>query len=288
MNPKSKAIKDFLIYGKAFLKDKGIDSYNIDSEILLMYVTGFSKIQLFTKDDYELSEKEADLYISLLSERAGLKPIQYITGRCEFMGLEFSVNESTLIPRADTENLVERLIEKINKNGFKKILDIGTGSGAIAVAVAKYCGDVAVTAVDIDENALKTAEINAKRNGVLGKIKFVCSDLFLGLNEECYDVIVSNPPYICTDIIKTLSPQVKDFEPLKALDGGTDGLKFYREIISASRRFLNKNGMLFFEIGYDQGEALKKLLADGGYTETELHKDLAGLDRVVFGINKGE
>ncbi len=277
-----RTVSEALIYGKKFLKEAGIESFSIDAEVLLMHAVRFDKVQLFTKNNYILSVEEDLSFELFLKERAKFKPVQYIVGKCEFMSLDFIVNESTLIPRGDTEILVEALIEYIKKYDFKTILDIGTGSGAVAVSTAAYCPQVSVTAVDVSEDALKTAKDNAKLNNVSERVSFFKSDVFKDVSGK-FDAIVSNPPYIKSDLIPNLLPQVKDFEPLIALDGGTDGLYFYKKIISGSCRYLSNTGMLFFEIGFDQGEEVSGIMRYYGFADIKILKDLAGLDRVVLG-----
>ncbi len=198
------------------------------------------------------------------------------------MGLPFFVGEGVLIPRDDTEILVESILEK--QNGCGTLLDIGTGSGCIPVALGKYGTFDNLLAVDISPAALTYAEKNAQRNGV--EITFYESDLFSALPEEWkgrLDAVISNPPYIRRKEIPTLMQEVREFEPWSALDGGADGLDFYRRIIQESRKWLRPGGWLFFEIGYDQGKDLLRLMKDGGFIQVEIRKDLAGLDRVVFG-----
>lgn len=273
-------VKKCLSFGKTFLKNAEIESYSIDAEILLMEVLNFSKVQLFTKDDYVLSKDENKKYIELLNKRKNFMPVQYITNKCEFMGLDFKVNNHTLIPRSDTEILVECAIKFIEENNFKTAIDIGTGSGAISVSIAKYCKNINVTAVDISEEALKIAQENASQNAVSNKIYFIQSNVFDKITSK-FDIIISNPPYIKTDIIKTLMPQVKDFEPVSALDGGIDGLFFYKKIISECKNYLNANGVIIFEIGYDQANAVSELLKNENFSKIKVTKDLAGLNRVV-------
>ncbi len=283
MNPAT--VKEWLFYGKTILKDIGIESYFIDAEILLMTALNFTKTELFTKDNYILTKDETDKYKNFLNKRKNFMPVQYIIEKCEFMGLEFRVNPSTLIPRNDTEILVEYAINYIKENNCKTVLDIGTGSGAIAVSVAYYCPDIKAVAVDISEKALNTAKENAKINNVSERIDFIKSDIFENITEK-YDIIISNPPYIQSDIIKTLIPQVKDYEPLSALDGGKDGLYFYKKIISECKNYINKNGALLFEIGYNQSFEVSELLSEKGFGEIKTTKDYAGLDRVVSSVYK--
>lgn len=282
MNP-NKTVSQILLEAKKSLKQSGAVSYALDAELLLMKVLNFTKTQLFTKDTVFLTKKEQEKYEFLIEKRKKGVPVQYLLGECEFMGLPFYVNESVLIPRPDTEILVETVLEYYQKEAFQKILDIGTGTGCIAVSIAHYT-NMKVYAVDISENALKTAQKNAKINHVI--IEFIKSNLFLSFPETFYhtfDVIVSNPPYICTEEIETLMTEVKDFEPRLALDGGKDGLFFYREIVENSQKFLKENGYLFFEIGCEQAEQVKEIMKLNGFGNIEIKKDLAGLDRVVLG-----
>lgn len=282
MNP-NKTVSQILLEAKKSLKQSGAVSYALDAELLLMKVLNFTKTELFTKDTIFLTKKEQEKYEFLIEERKKGVPVQYLLGECEFMGLPFYVNESVLIPRPDTEILVETVLEYYQKKSFQNILDIGTGTGCIAVSIAHYT-NMQVYAVDISENALKMAQQNAKINHV--NIEFIESNLFLSFPEtfhHTFDVIVSNPPYICTEEIENLMTEVKDFEPRLALDGGKDGLFFYREIMEQSQKFLKKNGYLFFEIGWEQAEQVKEMMKLNGFENIEVRKDLAGLDRVILG-----
>lgn len=282
MNLNNNSTKNILQYGKNFLKSKNINSFSIDAEVLLMYTLNFTKIQLFLKSDYIIDERQIKIYNNLLEKRAMNMPVQYITENCEFMSLDLKVNRYTLIPRPDTEILVEEVMKNIKKYNFHNILEIGTGSGAIAIAIAFYCNDIYITATDISEKALNKANENSKMNNTNTKINFIQSDIFNNLSSSSYDIIISNPPYIKTEIIKTLSPQVKNYEPVNALDGGEDGLDFYRKITEGSKKYLNNNGMIFFEIGYDQYVDVKNILLENGFKDINISKDLAGLDRVVY------
>ena len=270
-------VKQALISVKDSLKKSGIDTWSIDGDLLVMEAAKLTRMQLVTRDDDILTEDSEKKLESLLKKRLEHMPMQYILGHCEFMGLEFSVNENVLIPRPDTEILVEKVLEYKPR----KVLDIGTGSGAIAVSLAKY-GTESVTAADISTKALETAAKNAKANNV--DVNFVKSDIFENISGR-FDAIVSNPPYIVRNVIPTLDRQVKDFEPHLALDGGEDGLDFYRRIVENAKEHLEPNGLLAFEIGYDQGEAVSRLVSEAGFAKAAVTKDLAGLDRVVTGIN---
>lgn len=260
-------------------KNKGIETYSLDAQLIIMKALDVSRVKLLTYPDMEINDEAYSNIVSMANERMMLKPIQYIIGKCEFMGMNFIVNENTLIPRCDTEILVEQAIATINDSGYNSVLDIGTGSGAIAVSIAKYT-NADVTAVDISKDALCVAEKNAALNNV--NVKFINSDLFENVSGK-FDVIVSNPPYIETHIIDTLESQVKDYEPHLALDGGEDGLYFYRKIVQNCHKFLNPNGYLMFEIGYNQAQQLQNIMKNADFTAIEQKKDLAGLDRLVIG-----
>ncbi len=275
----SKKIKDIFIEYKKILKENNFETYSLDVEVLLMNVTGFSKTQLYLNTDYTLKTEEYEKFKKFFNRRLKNEPIAYIIEKCEFMGMNFLLNNHTLIPRPDTEILVEKAIEIINKNNFNNALDIGTGSGAIAISLAKYC-NINVTALDINDKAIEMAKKNANINKVKN-IEFIQSDIFEKINNK-YDIIVSNPPYIKTQDIKTLEKNVKNYEPILALDGGKSGLIFYEKITNNAIKYLNKNGYLMFEIGYDQAEDVKNIMENNNFYNTTVLKDLSGLDRVVF------
>ncbi len=275
----SKKIKDILIKYKKILKENNFETYCLDVEVLLMNVTNFNKTNLYLNTEYILKDEQFEKFENFFNRRLKNEPIAYIIGKCEFMGIDFLLNKHTLIPRGDTEILVEKAIEIIKENNFKNVIDIGTGSGAIAISLAKYC-NVNVDALDINIEALNMAKKNATLNNV--KVNFIQSNLFENVNNK-YDVIVSNPPYIKTDVIQTLEKNVKDYEPILALDGGKSGLDFYEKITNNVYKFLNNGGYLMFEIGYDQAEQVKKIMENNNFSNINILKDLAGLDRVIFG-----
>ena len=275
----SKKIKDIFIEYKKILKENNFETYSLDVEVLLMNVTGFSKTQLYLNTDYTLKTEEYEKFKKFFNRRLKNEPIAYIIEKCEFMGMNFLLNNHTLIPRPDTEILVEKAIEIINKNNFNNALDIGTGSGAIAISLAKYC-NINVTALDINDKAIEMAKKNANINKVKN-IEFIQSDIFEKINNK-YDIIVSNPPYIKTQDIKTLEKNVKNYEPILALDGGKSGLIFYEKITNNAIKYLNKNGYLMFEIGYDQAKDVKNIMENNNFYNITVLKDLSGLDRVVF------
>lgn len=281
-------LAEALISGIEVLKSSDIDAPAVEAGVILCFVTGRDKSYLYSHGDHILSDGELNLFNSCINKRAEGMPVQYITGRQEFMSLALSVNPGVLIPRQDTEILAETVIEHLKHHNDKEtlVLDIGTGSGCIAISIAYYLKQCRVVASDISEKALETAHSNANCLNVAHRMEFVRSDLFSGLGNfsQSFDVIVSNPPYIPTDEVKTLQTEVKDYEPLTALDGGKDGLDFYKSIIGNSVRFLKPGGMLAFEIGYGQAGQVKELLAKD-FHDIRIIRDLAKTERVVTGLS---
>lgn len=269
-------IKEAIKYGSDLLKENKIEDYSIKVKILISFITGIKKDILINYEDVEILDNKLEIYIYNLNKIIEGVPIQYITKKQEFMGLDFFVDENVLIPQPDTEILVEEVL-KISKLFNKKIniLDLCTGSGAIAVSLSKYIKDVNIIATDISKNAIEIAEKNAIKNNVENKIKFVVSDMFKNI-ENKFDIIVSNPPYIETKEIEKLSKEVKN-EPIIALDGGNDGIKYYKIIADNYNKFLNIGGYLLLEMGYNQGESVSKL-----FKNSEIKKDLSGNDRVIL------
>ena len=268
------------------LTDAGIRDAAIDAALLLEHVLSVRKDYLLAHGDEQAEESKSSEYLEYIDRRCKHIPLQQLTGHQEFMGLDFKVSEAVLIPRQDTECLVEEAMIEIGDG--MKVLDLCTGSGCIIISLAKYKNDLLAVGTDISEEALVIAEGNADLNGV--EVSFIRGDLYDGLHKteskengipERYDAIVSNPPYIATSVIDTLMEEVREHEPLMALDGGEDGLIFYRRIIDGADGHLMPGGVILFEIGYDQGRAVSELLEDKGYRDIQVIKDLAGLDRVV-------
>ena len=256
----------------------------LDVETLLQKALGVDRLYILLNLDKDLSEDEEKTFNKFIEERLNNRPIAYIVGNREFMGLDFYVQAGVLIPRPDTEVLVEEVIELAKDKGQIEILDIGTGSGAITVSLAKYLENAKLTSVDISEIALEIGKKNAISNNVEDRINFVKSDLFSSLNKnQKFDIIVSNPPYIKREVIDTLDKQVKDFEPYNALEGGIDGLDFYRAITTQAKDYLKEGGVLAYEVGHDQSEDVSKLMKMYGYTNIYTRKDLQQIDRVVIG-----
>lgn len=263
----------------------------LDARLLLSHVLEVDKSYLYLNLDSEIPGDRLKRFYEIVEKRAKGYPLQYILGSQEFMGLEFHVEEGVLVPRPDTEVLVERIIELVKSGKTEsgpKILEIGTGSGAIAVSLAYYIEDAEVYSVDIDETPVRVAAENAKRHGVENRTHFLHGSLFEPLNQLgdiAYDIIVSNPPYIKTEEIEKLQLEVSVFEPKLALDGGDDGLVFYRAISGGGLRYLKSGGMLAFEIGHDQKESLVEIM-DKDYRDIETIADYGGNDRVVIGYKK--
>lgn len=280
-------IKDVLKNGIEIIKNKEIEDVNLKARIILADILGKSKEYLMIHDDEELNDRLAKLYFEKMEKLNQGIPLQYITNHQEFMGYDFYVDENVLIPQPDTENLVEEVIqltEKIDKerNEKKTVLDMCTGSGAIGISLSKILDkNYLIYASDVSKDALKVAEDNSNR--LMANVLFIESDLFKKIsNLYKFDIIVSNPPYIETKVIDGLSKEVKN-EPMLALDGGKDGLDFYRKISKQAYAYLNEGGFLAFEIGYDQRESVSQILEDNGYKNIYSRKDLSGNDRVVVG-----
>lgn len=264
--------------GTKVLEQENIADAKIDAWYLLQMACKIDRNFYYLHEEEELTAEQQSEYEITVHKRAEHVPLQYIIGEQEFMGLKFKVNSNVLIPRQDTETLVEEAL-RVAKPGMK-VLDLCTGSGCIIISLAKNVADILCMGSDISKQALLVAKENAKANEV--EVEWQRSDLFENISGR-FDLIVSNPPYIPTGEISGLMPEVRDFEPVDALDGKEDGLYFYRIIIEKSPEFLNPEGYLYLEIGYDQGEAVSSMMRRCGYTQVEVIKDLAGNDRVVKG-----
>ncbi len=272
-----------------FLSACGIDDAETDAWYLMEYVTGMNRTRFLLERKERMGPDAQEKYLALIRRRAEHVPLQHLTGSQEFMGFTFRVSRHVLIPRQDTEILAEEAVKYLREQTpkqaeaggrQKRALDLCTGSGCIAVSLKKLCPDVSVTASDLSEEALETARGNGRMLGA--DVTWVKSDLFQNI-EGTYDLIVSNPPYIRTDVIEELSEEVRLYEPRMALDGHEDGLYFYRRIAKDAAAFLEPGGRLMLEIGYDQGKEAAGLLAQNGFEGIKVLRDLAGLDRVVTG-----
>lgn len=274
-------IKEAMRKGMISLKTNNIREPNLKSRLLMQYILNKPRQYLLIHDNEELTNKQEKEYLENIEKMIKGVPLQHITHSQEFMKMNFYVNENVLIPRPDTEILVEEVINIAKKTNAKKILDLCTGSGAIAISLAKYIENSQITAVDISEEALRIAKLNAVNNNVEDKITFVKSDLFENIVKEKYDIIVSNPPYIKKDFMKKLDKEVQQ-EPYIALDGGYDGLDFYRKIISEGYQYLKFKGYLCMEIGYDQKQEVFDIIkSQEKYSNTYSKIDLGGNDRIV-------
>lgn len=271
--------RDLLQTSRNILKQQGIADADVDAWYLMEYAFLMTRSDYLRRAEEPVPENEQTTYLKLVDQRAAHIPLQHITGSQEFMGLEFNVSKDVLIPRQDTESLVEEVL-KVCKG--KTVLDMCTGSGCIIISLTKLGGLTYASGVDISEKALKLARQNAKK--LDAEVDFIQSDLFEEV-KECYDIIVSNPPYIPTLEIPKLMPEVKEHEPALALDGLEDGLFFYRRISSDAKKYLKKEGYLFFEIGHDQATKVRELLMKDGYSQISIKKDLSGNDRVVVARN---
>lgn len=265
--------------GEKGLKQAGIEEYALDARLLLEETCSTSRSDLFAHGDRQVGQEQCERYLRLIDKRKRHIPLQHILGCQEFMGLRFKVTKDVLIPRQDTETLVEEVMRGLH-DGFH-ILDLCTGSGCILLSLLHYSNHCAGTGSDVSEAALKVAEENARALGQ--KAEFVRSDLFENISGE-YEVIVCNPPYIPTGEIPGLMEEVREHDPRSALDGGEDGLCFYKKIIAQAGDYLTPGGRLYFEIGCSQAEAVSGLMKAAGYREVNVCRDLSGLDRVVSGM----
>lgn len=278
----SKAIQN----GSQKLSAAGIPEAALDARLLLEFLTGHDRNTLLAYPDTPVSDEDIARYDDLIGKRASHIPLQHLTGKCAFMGIDLTVNEHVLVPRQDSECLVEEAMRYVQD--YSDILDLCTGSGCLLLSLMHYKNGCRGVGVDISADAIAVAKSNADAlyadgglNG--GSAEFLTGDLFDALrgDDRKYDVIISNPPYIRADVIPTLMPEVRDHEPHIALDGGEDGLTFYRRIAEAAPRYLARDGMIFLEIGYDQACDVSKILADAGFADINVVKDYSNNDRVV-------
>ena len=305
----SLTLRDLKRMAETQLMEAGVPDYENDAEILMEYCFGLDRTDIFMNRDREIDEFRCDNYLDHVYRRSKREPLQYITGTQCFMGIDFKVTPDVLIPRQDTERVVTNakvIIESRNNRKTRdlespyiyewiegrrnwKVLDLCCGSGAIGISLAKICGNLKKAVLtDISEKAVSLARVNAIAAGMEKKISVRAGNMFEPLkNREKFDMIISNPPYIPSDVIPTLQPEVKDFEPVGALDGGADGLDYYRQIVSEAPGRLEKEGILILETGHDQGKAVTELINDTGkYQKTEIVKDYGGNDRVVIAVVK--
>lgn len=273
-------VTEILKSATARLVDGNIDSPRLDAEVLLAHVLNCRRLDLYVDAQKILPLEKILRFNDLISRRLEKIPVAYLTGTREFMGLNFSVTPDVLIPRPDTEILTEFVGEFLRTRGNSTFADIGTGSGAICVSIAKFIKTARAVAVDVSPKALAVAELNARKFYVDDRIEFFCGDLFSPLEGKIFDAIVSNPPYIPTGDLPTLQAEVQS-EPTLALDGGLDGLNFYRRLAEASPKFLATGGLLAVEVGINQASTVKEIFTRAAFADVEILRDLSGLERVV-------
>jgi release factor glutamine methyltransferase len=272
-----------LEWTQEYLGRKGVENARREAEWMLCAATGLDRMGLYLNFEKPLNETELASYRKMIARRAGREPLQHILGTEEFFGLDFEVTPDVLIPRHDSETLVQEALAR--RSEARSVLDIGTGSGCLAIALAKNLPDAAVTAVDISEAALTVAKRNAVRNSVT--VRFLHGSLFEPVRGELFDLIVSNPPYIPTNEINQLEPEVRDFDPRSALDGGIDGLDFYRSLIPAAVSYLAEAGWLLVEVGASQASDVAGIFKESGsYGEPVIVSDAGGIERVVGAVFK--
>jgi len=268
-----------------YLKNKGIESPRINAELILAHILKCKRLQLYLSFDRPLKEEEVILYRELLKRRSKFEPLQYIIGNVNFLGLDFKVTPSVLIPRPETELLVEEIIAQCRDKEFIKILDIGTGSGNIAITLAKFIHGSNVIATDISEEAIEVAKKNAAVNEVEGKVFFLKHNILLAekLPEEDFDIIVSNPPYVTLEEFKNLDNELKDYEPSIALTDSSDGLSFYKIITAKSKNYLKENGKIYFELGHNLSTKVFDILQANNFSNISIKKDYQNIERIISG-----
>jgi len=276
-------VRELLSISAKQLKEADIAQPVLDARLIIEHTLGQGELFVVKNPFFDVSELDVAIILEKIKMRANHMPLSYMTNSREFMSLPFYVDENVLIPRPDSECLVENVLELLKTRPIKKrfILDIGTGSGALAISAAYYDSDVSADGIDISSEAVEIAKKNAEQNGVLTRCNFFICDILKDSPPKKYDFILSNPPYIKPEVIETLEADVRDYEPMGALCGGEDGLLFYREITKKAYDMLTEDGMIAFEIGYDQKEDVMGLLRNEGFTDVVCLEDLAGNPRVV-------
>lgn len=278
-------ISSLLNWTVNYFKSKNIQSARLDAEVLLSHVLRQERIYLYVHFDEPMEQNELNKFREYVKKRAQHVPIAYIIGEREFMGLPFKVTKDTLIPRPDTEILVENVLNNVNKDKEIEIVDIGTGSGAIILSLLVNLPKAQGKTVDISSKAIEVAKENAVNLQVNDRCEFFVGDLFAPLNGNKFDVIVSNPPYIPKKDIATLEADVREYEPVSALTDGGDGLSYYRRLLSEGKAYIKENGFIALEIGIYQSNDVKQIAMDNGWKNIKIIKDYAGIDRVVLAWN---
>lgn len=279
-------IKDIINYGVAMIKNT--ESPSLETQMMIAKVIEKDRLYIMLNLEEDIDESKVEIIKTMIDKRKDSYPLQYILGEREFWGMDFKVSEGVLIPRQDTEILIEETLKKLKDNKHKSNLkgfEIGVGSGIISITLLKEIETLTMIGVDINDKAIELTKANALKHEVSDRLCILNSNLFEKINKENqFDFIISNPPYIETKVIDSLKEDIKKHEPKLALDGGEDGLDFYRAIIEQSKSYISPEGFIAFEIGYNQAEAVKKIFVENGYPNVTIAKDLAGFDRVVIGM----
>lgn len=283
---KNWTVKEILDWTRGYFKEAGIEKARLEAEQLLAHTLDVDRLNLYIDPDRPLDEEELDQFRPLVKERKSGRPLQYLTGQVSFMGLTLEIDDRALIPRPETEEMTEEILSQFREREELKVLDLGTGSGAIAIALARFLVRPEILAVDRNPETLELAINNAERNELVDRVEFRESDWFSEVNGQ-FDVIVSNPPYVESSELAELKGEVKDHEPREALDGGEDGLREVENILDEAGNYLTDHGAIFLEIGHDQGDRVKELAASRDLTGVDIRKDTQGKDRVIYG-EKGE
>lgn len=280
-------VKELLLLGEKRLANAGISNAKGESQDLYRFRFGLNQREFLMEWQKSREFEDCESYLKILDRRAEGEPIQYIMGSQNFYGYDIKVEPGVLIPRLDSETVVEHAIELIKERHYKTVLDLCCGSGALGIAIAKECHGTKVTMSDESEDAVRIAKSNVESLGLSKECKVVQGNLFEPFKRlfgnQKFDLIISNPPYIPTDVISTLDREVKDFEPVSALDGGETGLDYYNKILASAGNYLKKNGAVVFEIGHDQAEEVSRIFNEVGFDKVSVFKDLAGKDRTVIG-----
>lgn len=276
-------VKDAIEWGREVLVKADKETYIVDAEWLLADILKCGKLDLMVRQSEKLEDEVIKIYKSYLERRTKGEPVQYILEHHTFYGYNFYIDKNVLIPRFETEELAEKAIEIIRENRFSRVMDLCSGSGCIGITLLKELPLVTCTFVDVSANAMDIVKINSEKLKVADRSEFIQSDLFSNIKSDRYELIVSNPPYIVSNMIDTLDEEVMNAEPQLALDGGKDGLEFYKRICKEAKQYLVKGGYLVFEIGYDQRYSVTQLMEQNGYKDIHSYKDLYGCDRMLFG-----
>lgn len=282
-NPKQLTVLQSIQLSTDYFEEKGIESSRLNAELLLAHVLKCKRLDLYLMFERPLSEEETQNYREFIARRGKFEPLQYILGEVDFYDLKLKVNKNVLIPRPETELLVEKAIEISSMNDIRRIFDIGTGSGNIAIALAKNLNGVKLTSIDQSEEAIKVAKENAGLNDVIDKIEFLHSDIEKYQSGEKFDLIISNPPYVSKEDYSTLQKEILEYEPIESVTDNSDGYKYYRMISERAKEMLADGGYILFEMAEGQSEKIKNILQENSFTEINIVKDYQNIDRVIIG-----